>query len=177
MPVAALEPTIAAEALPGAQSRRRLTGNGAAADLGRRVLLYLVALWGAMSASFVFFRLIPGDPIGAITAQLESQGAYSSQGQSADLAAHYRTAFGLDGSLFHQYIQYTRHVLFHFDFGPSVLSFPNPATALVWRALPWTLGLIGTATVLGWLAGVFGGVFVGWPARAGSRIGSRISRS
>jgi peptide/nickel transport system permease protein len=53
-------------------------------------------------------------------------------------------------------------VLFHFDFGPSLLSYPLPATDLVGRAFPWTLALVGTATVISWILGVLLGTFVGW---------------
>jgi peptide/nickel transport system permease protein len=138
----------------------RLSPTGA--YVARRVGLYLISLWGAISASFFFFRLIPGDPIGAIVAKMESQGQYSAGGSSAELVAHYQKAFGTDGSLWEQYVRYLDRVILHQDFGPSIISYPVPATDLIMRALPWTLGLIGTATLLGWIVGVVGGTFVGW---------------
>lgn len=133
--------------------------------IGRRIGLYLITLWGAISASFLFFHLMPGDPISAIITKLAQQGQYSSQGASAELVTYYKKAFGLDGSLWHQYVQYWNRILFHFDFGPSIVSYPKPAWDIVMRALPWTIGLIGTATILGWLLGVFLGTLVGWARR------------
>jgi peptide/nickel transport system permease protein len=139
----------------------------------RRFGLYLVSLWGAITASFIFFHLIPGDPIGAILSQLASKGMYSSQGNSDNLTKYYKKAFGLDGNLFEQYLRYLQRLVLHFDFGPSIVSYPTPATHIILRSLPWTLGLLGTATILAWILGVVGGTFVGWARK--SRIGGLIT--
>ena len=53
----------------------------------RRLGLYIITLWGALTASFFFFRLLPGDPISGIITQLQSRGVYSSITQSATLIA------------------------------------------------------------------------------------------
>jgi peptide/nickel transport system permease protein len=132
----------------------------------RRFGLYLITLWGSLSASFFFFRLMPGDPISGIIAQLESKGQYSSIAESEDLVKFYRQEFGLDGSMAEQYVRYFERVLLHFDFGPSVLSYPTPATDLIIRALPWTLGLIGASTILSWLIGVLLGTLVAWTRKS-----------
>ncbi len=139
----------------------------------RRFGLYLVTLWGSFTASFFFFRLIPGDPIGAILAQLEQQGQYGAQGGSQAITDYYRKVFGLDGNLWTQYTHYLVRIFLHRDFGPSIISYPVPAATLIFRALPWTLGLLGSATILAWLVGVLGGTFVGWARR--SRIADFIT--
>lgn len=164
------------EATPPAQPQTRPAGrrlSPAVAYVARRVGLYLVSLWGALTATFIFVRLIPGDPLRAMVAQLEAKGQYSSGTQSADMVAHYQEAFGLNGSLLDQYLGFAERVILHQDFGPAIVSYPTPATDLVLRALPWTLGLLGTATLLGWLVGVIGGTFVGW-ARS-TWLGSLVS--
>src|SRR5262245_40233204 len=110
-----------------AQTAARRRVNPTVAYVARRVGLYLVTLWGSLSASFIFFRLIPGDPISAIVGQLAQKGQYSTQGQSQELVEHYRHVFGLDGSLFHQYVRYMNRLILHQDFGPSIVSYPKPA--------------------------------------------------
>jgi peptide/nickel transport system permease protein len=52
-------------------------------------------------------------------------------------------------------------LILHLNFGPSIVAFPDPATNAVWRALPWTIALVGTATVIAWVVGVVLGTFVG----------------
>lgn len=128
----------------------------------RRFSLYLVTMWGSLSASFLFFRMLPGDPISGIVAQLQTRGQYTSFETSEDMVKHYRQEFGLDGSLLEQYFRYFERVLTRFDFGPSVLSYPTPATDLILRALPWTVFLIGVSTILGWLIGIVLGTLIGW---------------
>jgi peptide/nickel transport system permease protein len=132
----------------------------------RRLGLYLITLWGSLTASFFFFRMLPGDPISGIISQLQTRGQYSSIDSSQDMVEHYRKEFGLDGSLWEQYISYYRNVFTDFDFGPSVLSYPTPATDLIIRALPWTLALIGVATILGWLIGVLLGTLTAWKRKS-----------
>ncbi|MEM0310795.1 MAG: ABC transporter permease [Ignisphaera sp.] len=56
------------------------------------------------------------------------------------------------------------------DFGPSTISFPTPAKYLVWRQLPWTIGLLATTTIISWVIGnVLGAI-------SSFRRGSRISK-
>jgi len=139
----------------------------------RRFGLYLITLWGSLTATFFFFRLLPGDPISGIISQLQTRGQYSSIDQSQDMVEHYRREFGLDGSLLEQYVRYFERIVLHFDFGPSVLSYPTPATDLILRSIPWTLGLIGVATLLGWLIGVLLGTLIAWKRQ--SRISEWIT--
>lgn len=165
VPVEAVE-TVAAEAEIAAPQRWSRWLPSAAAYYVRRIGLYFITLWGAFTASFVFFRLIPGDPIGAIIAQLEQQGQYGSQGGTETIVAYYRKAFGLDGNLFEQYVRYLNQVIVYRNFGPSIVSYPTDAQTLIARALPWTLGLLGTSVLLGWALGVMLGALVGWARTA-----------
>ena len=139
----------------------------------RRIGLYLVTLWGAVTATFIFFRLIPGDPIGAMIFQLQAQGQYGAQEQTQAIVDYYRRAFGLDGNLFEQYVRYLQRLLISQDFGPSIIAYPLPARDLILRSLPWSIGLLGSATLLAWVIGVVGGTFVGWARR--SRLAGSIT--
>lgn len=132
----------------------------------RRVGLYLVTLWGSLTASFVFFRMLPGDPISAIVGELQTRGQYTSFERDEEMIEHYQREFGLHGSLFEQYTRYFERIFTDFDFGPSVLSYPTPATDLILRAIPWTIGLIGVATIIGWALGILLGTLVGWKRRS-----------
>lgn len=128
----------------------------------RRFGLFLFLIWAALSLTFVFIRLIPGDPIQALQTQMELQGQYGGVDTSEEVLRFYREQFGLEGSILQQYASYLERVIIHQDFGPSLVSYPVPSTELIKRALPWTIGLIGVSTVLGWLIGVLAGCAVGW---------------
>jgi peptide/nickel transport system permease protein len=70
--------------------------------------------------------------------------------------------YGLEGSLGSQYVGYLKRVLLHFDFGPSFASFPSPVIDFILNALPWTLGLLITTTILSWLLGNVIGLIAGF---------------
>jgi len=48
------------------------------------------------------------------------------------------------------------------DFGPSLSAFPTPVSALIGQALPWTLGLLFTSTLIAWGVGNFLGGLAGY---------------
>ena len=48
------------------------------------------------------------------------------------------------------------------DFGPSLSAFPTPVSVLIWRALPWTAGLLCFATLLAWCLGNLLGGLAGY---------------
>ncbi|MBZ0291164.1 MAG: ABC transporter permease [Anaerolineae bacterium] len=127
----------------------------------RRLAIYFLTIFGSFTIAFVFFHLIPGDPIGALLTSLQSRSAYLSQA-SQEMVDHYKEFLGLGGSLPEQYIRYISNVLLRFDFGPSLVAFPTPSQELIFRALPWTIGLLGLSVIISWILGIIVGGIVGW---------------
>lgn len=131
------------------------------AHIIRRFALYILTLWAAISGTFIFFRLIPGNPIDAYTQNLSQNYAYSQQANQK-IINHYNQVFGLNGNLFEQYYHYLYQLVVAHDLGPSLVAYPTPAWTLISKALPWTIGLLGLATIIGWVLGVLLGSAVGW---------------
>jgi peptide/nickel transport system permease protein len=130
------------------------------AYLIRRLGLYIISLWGAFTVTFVFFHLIPGNPIQAFLESLQQQEVYGvSAGQ--EVVEHYKKLFGLEGNLLDQYLAYLYRVFVAHDLGPALINFPTDVTLIVARALPWTIGLLGISTVIAWTLGVFLGTVAG----------------
>lgn len=122
----------------------------------RRLGFYLFTLWAAVTINFFIPRMIPGNAVDSLLAQ--RRGEVDSQAvQSLNIL------FGLDKhqSLASQYWDYLVQ-LSHGDLGISFDNFPEPVTTVLGSALPWTLGLIGTTTILSFLIGTLLGVFAGW---------------
>lgn len=147
---------------PETQERSKPRLSPTTAYILRRLGLFVITLWGSLTASFIFFRLLPGDPIRAYVGQLQQRGNITTFQTDEEMVAHYQREFGLDGSLLNQYVNYFRRLFLEFDLGPSVLSYPTPAVDLIARALPWTIGLIGVATIVGWILGMMLGTIIGW---------------
>lgn len=127
----------------------------------RRVAIYLLSLWGAFTVAFIFFRLIPGDPVEAFITSLAQQYVYNAQAGQA-VIEHYRKVFGLQGSLPQQYFHYMRQIIVTHNLGPALIDFPEPAQVIILRALPWTIGLLGLSAIFAWIGGVLLGALVGW---------------
>ncbi|MDF2980637.1 MAG: transporter permease [Devosia sp.] len=136
------------------------------AFLLRRVVFYLAAFIAAATINFFLPRLMPGDPIQKMFA-----------GAGSDLSLENLNAlkltFGfIDAPIGEQYLAYLKSV-FTGDLGRSVRFFPLPVTELLGRALIWTVGLVGTATIIGFTIGTLLGVMAAW--RRGTRFDTVIS--
>jgi len=127
----------------------------------KRLGLYIFTIWGAFTIAFLFFHLVPGDPISSYVRSMEQRYARKIQ-DSEQIIAAYKKMMGLDGNLFQQYTRYLYNVIFKFQLGPSFMSFPTPAEKYIFEALPWTIGLLGIATVIAWLLGFIIGGIAGW---------------
>lgn len=130
----------------------------------RRIGSFVLTLWAAITATFFFFRLIPGNPIGAWIQNLEANYDQNPT-SSARVVNHYKEVFGLSGNLWDQYTHYMYQVFIGRDLGPSLLSYPRPATYVIAQALPWTMGLLIDAVIISWVLGVLLGAVVGWRQR------------
>lgn len=125
------------------------------AFLFRRLGFYLAAFLAAATVNFFLPRLMPGDPIEIM---------FSSAGSdlSAENLEALKLTFGfVDGPLWQQYLTYLQSV-FTGDLGRSIKYFPLPVTELLGRALIWTVGLMGTATLISFTLGTALGIMAAW---------------
>jgi peptide/nickel transport system permease protein len=126
----------------------------------RRLGLFVLIVWITATINFLVPRLAPGDPMGAVIGRMESQGQKIDN--AGEIIAEYRRFFGLDEPLPIQYVKYLG-ALTRLEFGYSLASFPAKATDIVARALPWTLGLLATTTLLAFAVGSTLGALLAWP--------------
>jgi peptide/nickel transport system permease protein len=124
--------------------------------LARRVGLLLVTGWAALTFNFVLPRLMPGNPVEVMLARF--QGKLTPQAANA-----LEVAFGLKTkqSAIGQYFSYLGHTLSG-HLGVSLTYFPEKVTTLIGQALPWTLGLVGFATVVAFVVGTAIGALAAW---------------
>ena len=69
--------------------------------------------------------------------------------------------YGLDKTLLEQYVAYWQRLMVG-DLGPSFGNFPRPVTEIIATALPWTIGLLVTTTIISWTSGVLLGSLAGY---------------
>jgi peptide/nickel transport system permease protein len=117
---------------------------------------YLVTAWAAITVNFFLPHLMPGDPVQNLVAR--SEGKLSPQAVDA-----LRVQLGLSGhqSLWGDYFRYWGQ-LFHGNLGLSTSFYPAQVSTVLSAALPWTLILVGTATVISFVVGTLAGALVAW---------------
>lgn len=125
--------------------------------IARRIALYVVTAIVAISVDFFIPRLIPGNPVNAILAKM--QGVTVTKATIAALDEEYGVS--TRASLWAQYSHFWANVL-HGNLGTSTSNGFEPVSTAIRDALPWTLGLVGVATVISFVLGTLIGVLVAW---------------
>jgi peptide/nickel transport system permease protein len=122
----------------------------------RRIVFYALTALVAITLDFLIPRLMPGNPVEALLARLQSQ---VTTGTIKSLEAQ----FGLNTKegLWGQYVHYLGNIL-HGNLGISTGYYPSTVASVIRGGLPWTLGLVGTATVISFILGTALGIAVGW---------------
>ncbi len=124
----------------------------------RKGLWYLLTFFIATTLVFIIPRLIPGNPISAIVAQMGS--GVPSESMQRVYESFIRD-YGLDKPVVLQYIDYMKN-LFHGELGISFSLYPKGVTEIIGEALPWTLALQIPAILVGWILGNLLGAYAAY---------------
>ena len=127
----------------------------------KRLGVFLIIVWAGITINFIMPRLAPVNPIQERLLQAVSFGGAGKSDMEA-VVRTYEARFGLDQPLWKQYLRYIGDVL-RLDFGVSIANFPSRASDIILRALPWTLGLLSTATLIAFALGTLLGALLAWP--------------
>ena len=125
-----------------------------------RIAQWFLVVFIGITVTFLIPRLSPINPVDEILARMT---AFQTMDPEAFKTMRETTLalYGLDKTLLEQYIMYWQR-LFVGDLGPSFGNFPRPVTEIIATALPWTIGLLVTTTIISWTAGVLLGSLAGY---------------
>lgn len=138
--------------------------------LGRRLGVYVIIGFVSVVLNFVFPRLMPNDPAESMIRDIfEKTGQRPSEFQISQIHAMYGDPSTPLPVQFWNYITQ----LARGDLGLSIMYYPMKVTDLIGAALPWTLWLALTSTVLAWIIGTVLGARLGW--KPGGRFDSFIT--
>ena len=128
----------------------------------KRIAQFFLIAFLAATINFFFPRMTGQDPIQQKLAQLQMQGGSSGGGESMKgLIDTYNAKFGLDKPVWQQYLTYLGDIA-RLDFGQSISNYPTTVASLIWNAIPWSLGLLVTATLLSFALGTLVGAMIAW---------------
>jgi len=131
--------------------------------IGRRLALFLLTLWAALTLNFIIPRLMPGDAALAMWSHIHN----ATPAQLAALEAEFGTA---NQNPVLAYIGYLGNCL-TLNFG--VTTDQVPVMTKIMQGLPWTLGLVGVSTVIAFALGTLLGMYGAW--RRGSWTDNLLS--
>jgi peptide/nickel transport system permease protein len=122
----------------------------------KKLGMLLSLLWVAVTLNFFLPHMMPGNPAENLIARMK--GHANPQAMHALLIQ-----FGLVNNkpLWVQYFQYLNQIL-HGQFGISIQYYPVNVTRIIAESLPWTLCLVGVATILAFILGTLIGVVAAW---------------
>jgi len=119
----------------------------------RKILIYLLTFFLAVTIDWMIPRFMPGDPITNMLTR------FSVNTNAIEVMHDYYTkTFGLDLPVWRQYLNFWGN-LFQGDLGTSIYLFPKPVTEVIMNAVPYDVALLLPAIVLSWLAGNHFGAF------------------
>lgn len=128
--------------------------------LARRLGQFVLVVFIGINISFVVTHATPIDPVEQTIAAATSFGSTSPEA-IAQMRQTLRELYGTQGGFLQQYTSFWRRVAVG-DFGPSLSAFPTPVSVLIARALPWTVGLLTTSTIIAWCLGNLLGGLAGY---------------
>jgi len=127
--------------------------------LTRRIGLFLITLWAALTVNFVIPRVMPGNEAVA------ALGAIRNVNPAALHALEIQFGVNSHQSILSSYFEYLGNCLTG-QFGVTAQGVP--VMTEIFSKLPWTLGLVGVTTVLAFVIGTVAGIASAW--RRGGRL-------
>lgn len=118
----------------------------------KRLAMSVVIIYIVVTLSFFMVRLMPGNPMSALQAQLQAQGGMSEQ----QIQQRIQTIYGLTpkAPIGTQYLDYLKNII-HFDLGRPITNPGTTVVAVITQALPWTILVVAVSLIISFLIGIW----------------------
>ena len=117
---------------------------------GKKILWFVITFIAAVILNFVLPRLMPADPVAAITGKLA--GGLSDASAVQEIYERYQEEFGTNKPMIEQFFMFCKNAL-HGNFGVSFSQYPRSVSNIIGSAIVWTIALQLPAILVGWLLG------------------------
>ena len=116
----------------------------------KKILWFVITLIVAVVLNFVLPRLMPADPVAAITGKM-AQGMTDASAV-AEIYSRYEEEFGTNLPMHKQFFVFVKN-MFKGDFGTSFSQYPRSVSDIISSSIMWTIALQLPAIIVGWLIG------------------------
>ena len=117
---------------------------------GKKIFWFVVTFIAAVILNFVLPRLMPADPVAAITGKLS--GGMSDASSVQAIYQRYEEEFGTNLPMIQQFFRWCGNAI-RGDFGTSFSQYPRSVSNIISSAIVWTVALQLPAIIVGWLLG------------------------
>ncbi len=117
---------------------------------GKKIIWFLITLVVAVLLNFILPRLMPNDPVAAITGKMAQGLTDASAAQR--IYEKYQEEFGTNKPIIQQFFIFVKN-LFHGDLGTSFSQYPRKVSDIISSSILWTIALQFPAIIVGWLLG------------------------
>ncbi|MEI8095935.1 MAG: ABC transporter permease [Spirochaetales bacterium] len=125
--------------------------------IGQTIMVIIIGI----TITFIIPRLAPTNPVELKIQQMMVSGANIHPEAIRQFREAMNDIYGLKGTLLEQYVNFWGR-LARGDLGPSIFSFPYPATDIIMKSMPWTIGLLLSTSVISWIFGNLLGGLAGY---------------
>lgn len=116
----------------------------------KKILWFVLTFIVAVFLNFFLPRLMPADPVSAITGKMASGMSDASAVQ--EIYNRYAEQFGTNKPIWEQFVIFCKNAL-KGDFGLSFSQYPRSVSNIIGSAIGWTVALQLPAIIIGWLLG------------------------
>lgn len=116
----------------------------------KKILWFVLTFIVAVFLNFFLPRLMPADPVSAITGKMASGMSDASAVQ--EIYNRYAEQFGTNKPIWEQFVIFCKNAL-KGDFGLSFSQYPRSVSNIISSAIGWTVALQLPAIIVGWLLG------------------------
>ena len=132
--------------------------------LSKKVIIYLITFFVAVTIDWMIPRFMPGDPINILLSRFQGM-----EGGREIIESQFIASFGLDKPLLEQYFNFWVS-LFKGDLGISIYVFPKPVMDVISEAVFYDVLLLLPAIILSWILGNKLGAFSGVNKKADNAL-------
>ncbi|MFW6287510.1 MAG: ABC transporter permease [bacterium] len=132
--------------------------------LVKKIIIYLLTFFVAVTINFWLPRLMPGDPISQLLSRFSGM-----EGGREIIEQQLRLLFDLDSPLLVQYLDFWKATL-RGDLGVSIFQFPRPVIDIIKSSIVYTIILLVPTIILSWIIGNKFGAFSGINKKADNAL-------
>ncbi|HEX3813220.1 MAG TPA: ABC transporter permease [Mycobacteriales bacterium] len=117
----------------------------------KRAVMSLIIIFIVISASFYMIRLMPGNAMGFLQAQLQQQGGLTPD----EIQQRLNAVYGVTSKapLWQQYLDYVGNA-FRGDFGNSLINPGASVLHIIANSIPWTIFVVAVALLISFVIGI-----------------------